>query len=71
MIIALGLVTIPMYLIWEDERGAIRQVSSIAAASQALAIVVVLLAHFMGLFVLILAAIFAAVALFLISPTVG
>jgi TRAP-type mannitol/chloroaromatic compound transport system permease large subunit len=71
-IIALGLITIPIFLIWgKDQRGAIRQVSWIAAASQALAIVGVLLSHFIGLFVLVLAGIFAAVALFLIFADRG
>jgi hypothetical protein len=71
-IIALGLITIPVYLIWgKDQRGTIRQVSWIAAASQALAIVAVLLSHFIGLFVLALAGIFAAVALFLIFADRG
>ena len=66
-IIALGLIAIPVYFIWgKDQRGTIRDVSWTAAASQALAIVAVLLSHFIGLFVLVLAAIFAAVALFLI-----
>jgi hypothetical protein len=71
-IIALGLVTIPIYLIWgKDQRGTIRHVSWIAAASQALAIVAILLSHFIGLFVLVLAGIFAAVALFLIFADKG
>jgi len=71
-IIALGLITIPVFLIWgKDQRGTIRQVSWIAAASQALAIVGVLLSHFIGLFVLVLAGIFAAVALFLIFADRG
>jgi hypothetical protein len=71
-IIALGLITIPIYLIWgKDQRGTIRHVSWIAAASQALAIVAVLLSHFIGLFVLVLAGIFAAVALFLIFADRG
>jgi hypothetical protein len=71
-IIALGLITIPIFLIWgKDQRGTIRQVSWIAAASQALAIVGVLLSHFIGLFVLVLAGIFAAVALFLIFADRG
>ena len=71
-IIALGLVTIPVYLIWgKDQRGTIRQVSWIAAASQALAVVAVLLSHFIGLFVLVLAGLFAAVALFLIFADKG
>jgi hypothetical protein len=71
-IIALGLITIPIFLIWgKDQRGTTRQVSWIAAASQALAIVGVLLSHFIGLFVLVLAGIFAAVALFLIFADRG
>jgi hypothetical protein len=71
-IIALGLVTIPIYLIWgKDQRGTIRHISWIAAASQALAIVAILLSHFIGLFVLVLAGIFAAVALFLIFADKG
>jgi predicted membrane metal-binding protein len=71
-IIALGLITIPVYLIWgKDQRGTIRQVSWIAAASQALAVVAILLSHFIGLFVLVLAGIFAAVALFLIFADKG
>ena len=66
-IIVLGLIAIPVYLFWgRDQRDTIRQVTWIAAASQSLAIVAVLLAHFIGLFVLVLAGIFAAVALFLI-----
>jgi hypothetical protein len=71
-IIVLGLIVIPIYLIWgKDQRGTIRHVSWIAAASQALAIVAVLLSHFIGLFVLVLAGIFAAVALFLIFSDRG
>jgi predicted membrane metal-binding protein len=71
-IIALGLITIPVYLIWgKDQRGTIRQVLWIAAASQALAVVAILLSHFIGLFVLVLAGIFAAVALFLIFADRG
>jgi hypothetical protein len=71
-IIALGLITIPVFLIWgKDQRGTIRQVSWIAAASQALAVVAILLSHFIGLFVLVLAGIFAAVALFLIFADKG
>ena len=71
-IIVLGLITIPVYLIWgKSQRGTIKQVSWIAAASQALAIVAVLLSHFIGLFVLVLAGLFAAVALFLIFADRG
>jgi hypothetical protein len=71
-IIALGLIAIPVYFIWgKDQRGTIRDVSWTAAASQALAIVAVLLSHFIGLFVLVLAGIFAAVALFLIFADRG
>jgi hypothetical protein len=72
LIIVLGLIAIPIYLIWgKDQRGTIRQVSWIAAASQALAIVAVLLAHFIGLFVLVLAVVFAGIALFLIFADKG
>jgi cation transport ATPase len=71
-IIVLGLITIPLYLFWgTNQRDTIKQITWIAAASQALAIVAVLLAHFIGLFVLILAGIFAAVALFLIFADRG
>ena len=66
-IIVLGIITIPTYFFWgRNQRGTIKHITWIAAASQALAIVAVLLAHFIGLFVLVLAGIFAAVALFLI-----
>jgi hypothetical protein len=72
LIIVLGLIAIPVYLIWgREQRGTIRHVSWIAAASQALAIVAVLLSHFIGLLVLVLAGIFAAVALFLIFADRG
>jgi hypothetical protein len=71
-IIALGLIAIPVFFIWgKDQRGTIRDVSWTAAASQALAIVAVLLSHFIGVFVLVLAGIFAAVALFLIFADRG
>ena len=72
VVIALGLIAIPIYLIWgKDQRGTIKQILWIAAASQALAIVAVLLVHFISTFVLILAGIFAAVALFLIFADKG
>ena len=72
LIIVLGLIAIPVYLIWgREQRGTIRHVSWIAAASQALAIVAVLLSHFIGLLVLVLAGVFAAVALFLIFADRG
>ncbi len=71
-IIVFGLITIPVYLFWgRDQRDTIRQVTWIAAASQSLAIVAVLLAHFIGLFVLVLAGLFAAVALVLIFADRG
>jgi len=67
VVIALGVVTVAIYLFWgKNQRDTIRQILWIAAASQALAIVAVLLVHFISTFVLILAGIFAAVALFLI-----
>jgi len=66
-IIALALIFVPLYLFWgQRQRDTIRQLSWIAAASQALAVVAAILASLIGLFVLILAAIFAVVALFLI-----
>jgi hypothetical protein len=66
-IIALAAIFVPVYLIWGRDQGdTIRQVSWIAAASQALAVVAVLLAYIVGLLVLVIAGIFAAVALFLI-----
>ncbi len=66
-IILLALVFVPLYLLWAHERGdTIRQIAWIAAASQALAVVAVLLAYIVGFFVLALAAVFAIVALLLI-----
>ena len=66
-IIALAAIFVPLYLFWGKDRGdTIRQFSWIAAASQALAVVAVMLAYFIGLLVLLVAGIFAAVALFLI-----
>jgi hypothetical protein len=66
-IIALAAIFVPVYLIWGRDQGdTIRQLSWIAAASQALAVVAVLLAYIVGLLVLVIAGIFAAVALFLI-----
>jgi len=66
-ILVLAIIAIPSYLFWgKNQRGTIKQVWWIAAASQALAVVAVLLAHFIGFFVLVLAGIFAAIALFLI-----
>ena len=71
-IIAFGAIFIPIYFIWgKDQRDTIRQLSWVAAASQALAVVAVLLAHFIGFFVLVLAGIFAAVALILIFADRG
>ncbi len=66
-IIVLALVFVPVYLTWgQRQRDTVRQVSWIAAASQALAVVAVILAFVAGLFVLVLAGVFAAIALFLI-----
>jgi hypothetical protein len=66
-IIVLALIFVPIYLTWgHRQRDTTRQVSWIAAASQALAVVAVLVAYVAGLFVLVLAGIFAAIALFLI-----
>jgi hypothetical protein len=66
-IIVLAALFVPIYFIWgRDQRDTIRQVTWIAAASQALAVVAVLIAYLVGLLVLVIAGIFAAVALFLI-----
>jgi hypothetical protein len=66
-IIALAAIFVPLYFFLGRERGdTFRQLSWIAAASQALAVVAVLLAYVVGLLVLVIAGIFAAVALFLI-----
>jgi hypothetical protein len=66
-IILLAAVFVPLYLMWGRERNdTIRQVTWIAAASQALAIVGVMAAFVIGAFVLVLAGIFALIALILI-----
>jgi cation transport ATPase len=66
-IILLAAVFVPLYLLWGRERSdAIRQATWIAAASQALAIVGVMAAFVIGAFVLVLAGIFALIALILI-----
>jgi hypothetical protein len=66
-IIALAAIFVPIYLIWGRDQGdTLRQLSWIAAASQALAVVAVLIAYLVGLLVLVIAGIFAAVALYLI-----
>jgi cation transport ATPase len=67
-IVALAAIFVPIYLLWGREwhSDALRQVSWIAAASQALAVVAVIFAFIVGVFVLILAGIFAAIALVMI-----
>ena len=67
-IIILAAVFVSIYLLWgRDFRGdTLRQVSWIAAATQALALVAVVAAFVVGIFVLILAGVFAAVALVMI-----
>jgi hypothetical protein len=66
-IIILAAFFVPIYLIWGRNQGdTIRQITWIAAASQALAVVAAVLAIVVGLLVLVIAGIFAAVALFLI-----
>jgi hypothetical protein len=66
-IVLLALVSVPIYLLWgHRQRDTVRQVTWIAAASQSLAVVAVIVASLVGFFVLALAGIFAAVALFLI-----
>lgn len=66
-IVVLAAIFVPIYFMWGRDRGdTIRQLSWIAAASQALAVVAALLAYLVGLLVLVIAGVFAAVALFLI-----
>ena len=71
-IIALAAVFVAGYLLWgRNRRGTLRQVSWIAAASQALAVIAVLVVFIAGLFVLVLAGIFAVVALVMIFSDRG
>lgn len=66
-IVVLAAIFVPIYFIWGRNQGdTIRQVTWIAAASQSLAVVAAALAYFLGLIVLVVAGLFAAVALFLI-----
>src|SRR6266540_4548287 len=66
-IVALAAIFVPLYLLWgRARRDPLRQVSWIAAASQPLAVVAVIAALVVGIFVLILAGVFAAVALVMI-----
>jgi len=66
-IIILALIFVPLYLTWGHRQAdTIRQLTWIAAASQSLAIVALIVASIVGFFALILAGVFAAVALFLI-----
>jgi hypothetical protein len=72
-IIALAAISVPVYLMWARERRSdtVRQVFWIAAASQALAVVAVVLAFVVGLFVLAIAAVFAVIALVMIFSDRG
>jgi len=72
-IVALAAIFVPVYIMWARERRSdtVRQVFWIAAASQALAVVAVVLAFVVGLFVLVLAGIFAVVALVMIFSDRG
>jgi hypothetical protein len=66
-IIILALIFVPLYLTWGHRQvDTIRQLTWIAAASQSLAIVALVVASFVTFLALVLAGIFAAVALFLI-----
>ena len=66
-IVLLAIVLIPLYLFWgRERRDTIRQVLWVAAASQAMALAAVFVAVFVGTFVLLIAGLFAVIALFLI-----
>lgn len=67
-IVAAAAVFVSLYLLWGrgQQRDTLRQVLWIAAASQALALLAVAAAFVVGIFVLILAGVFAAVALVMI-----
>jgi hypothetical protein len=67
-IVLLALILVPVYLFWGRERRSdtIRQITWIAAASQALAVIAVIAAFVALAFVLVVAVIFAAVALVMI-----
>lgn len=66
-IIVAAAVLVPLHLLWGRERSdAIRQVTWIAATSQALAIVGVVAAFVIGAFVLLIAGLFALAALAMI-----
>ena len=67
-IVALAAIFVPLYVFWGRERrsDALHQATWIAAASQGLAVVAVVFAFVVGLFALVLAAVFAAVALVMI-----
>jgi hypothetical protein len=66
-IIVLAAILVPLYLLWgRERRDTIHQASWIAAASQALAVAAVFVAFLVGLFVLVLAGVFAVIALALI-----
>ena len=66
-IVLLAAAFVPLHLYWgRDRTDTLRQVSWIAASSQALAVIAVLAAFIIGVFVLVIAGIFAAIALVLI-----
>ncbi len=66
IVVAVPLILLYLYVGRTSRSDTFRQLSWIGAASQALAVVAVLLAFFVGLFVLALAAVFALVALALL-----
>ena len=66
-IIVLAVIFVPLYLLWgHRQRDTVRQITWIAAASQALAVVAAIVASLLGFFALAVAGIFAAIALFLL-----
>jgi hypothetical protein len=71
-VIVLAAISVTVYfLLGRQRQGTFRHVTWIAAASQALALIAVSLAFFVGMFVLIVAGIFALVALVMIFSDRG
>jgi hypothetical protein len=71
-VILLALISFAVYFFFgRDRQGTVRHVTWIAAASQALALIAVSLAFVVGMFVLVVAGVFAIVALVMIFSDRG